>query len=153
MASLDAVTDYFLANADPDEGICNLKLQKLCAYATAFSLALRGKPLFDLPLYAWPHGPVVPKLYRQYKNYGKMPISTDVHPKESRLPFNDEELYLLETVDNYYGRFAAWTLRNMAHGDFPGDFGNPARPIIPNEQIRASFLENKVVKAIQSALD
>lgn len=152
MATIEAVSDYFLANCDPDEGLSNLKLQKLCAYAHAFSLALCDVPLFDAPLHAWPHGPVIPQLYHQYRAYGKMPISSDVRPSESRLPFTDEELYVLETVNNYYGRYAAWTLRDMAHNDFPGDFDNPNRPLIPNDRIKANFLENKVVKTILNEL-
>jgi len=33
MPTIFDVADFFIANADPDEGITNLKLQKLCGYA------------------------------------------------------------------------------------------------------------------------
>lgn len=152
MNSATQVADYFLANADPDEGITNLKLQKLCAYAQAFSQALRHKPLFSAALHAWTHGPVIPQIYTMYKAYGKNPISTDVSPEDSRIGFTPEELYILETVNGYYGRFAAWTLRDMSHADFPADFNDPLRPKIPLADIEAAFSENKVVKALQEEM-
>jgi len=62
-SSVFDVADYFIANADPDEGITNLKLQKLCSYAQAFFLALHGHRFFASALEAWPHGPVIKGLY------------------------------------------------------------------------------------------
>lgn len=147
-----AVADFFIANADPDEGITNLKLQKLCAYAQAFSLALYGENLFPDSLEAWPHGPVVPKVYSQYRAYGKNPLSTDARPEEARAPFSAKELYILETVNSYYGRFAAWTLRNMSHIDFPGNFNDPGKPSIGTAAICEKFADNKVILAIQEGI-
>jgi uncharacterized phage-associated protein len=69
--SIFDVADYFIANADPDEGITNLKLQKLCGYAQAYHLALHGRRLFDSALEAWPHGLVIKKLYNLYRIHGK----------------------------------------------------------------------------------
>lgn len=153
MSKAIQVADYFLANADPDEGITNLKLQKLCAYAQAFSQALRRSPLFSEALHAWTHGPVIPKIYTMYKPYGKNPISTDVSREDSRAPFSPEELYILETVNGYYGRFAAWTLRDMSHADFPANFNDPSRPKIPLDKIEEAFSKNKVVKALRKELE
>jgi uncharacterized phage-associated protein len=149
MATCFDVADYFLANPDKDEGVSNLKLQKLCAYAQAFSVALSGKKMFDDPLEAWTHGPVVPRLYEYYRCHGKNPLPTDVLPEEARLPFTDEELFILETVNNFYGRYAAWTLRDMSHNDFPGDFNS--KNVIPISDIRMRFETNKVVRSIQGA--
>lgn len=146
-----AVADFFLANADPDDAITHIKLQKLCAYAQAFSLALNGKPLFDDALEAWLHGPVVPRLYETYRVNGRSPITTATTAEESRLPFDDEELYILETVNSYYGAYAAHRLRNMSHDDFPGEFGK-SRQIISNEAVRLQFERNRVILAIRGAL-
>jgi len=148
ITSAHDVADYFIANADPDEGITNLKLQKLCSYAQAYFLALHGRRLFDASLEAWPHGPVIKKLYNLYRIHGKDKLSTDVQPgKESRRPFTPEQLFVLETVNDYYGRYAASPLRNMSHNDFPGDFDGP-KAVIPDADIAAKFKENKVVKAL-----
>ncbi|MDR2669925.1 MAG: DUF4065 domain-containing protein [Desulfovibrio sp.] len=149
MATCFELAEYFLANPDKDEGVSNLKLQKLCAYAQAFSLALLGSKLFEDNLEAWTHGPVVPRLYDYYRCHGKNPLPTDVLPEEARRPFSDEELFILETVNNFYGRYAAWTLRDMSHNDFPGDFNS--KDVIPVNDIRASFADNKIVRSIQEA--
>ena len=149
---LFAVADFFLANADPDDTITHLKLQKLCAYAQAFSLALRDKPLFDDDLEAWPHGPVVRRMYEAYRANGRAPITTETTADDSRAPFDDEELYILETVNSYYGGYAPHRLRNMSHGDFPGDFRSAARPVISCDAIRRAFEQHKAIRAIREAL-
>ena len=35
--------------------------------------------------------------------------------QDVRLPFSGEELYILETVNNYYGAYTPSRLRNMSH--------------------------------------
>jgi uncharacterized phage-associated protein len=146
------VADYFIANSDPDEGLTNLKLQKLCGYAQAYNLVLHGQRLFKEPLEAWPHGPVVRELYDFYRSYGKNPLSTAIQPgEESRQLFTPEQLFILETVNGYYGRFAAWTLRNMSHVDFPGQFDDPRRPPISDKAMKARFADHKIIKKIQAA--
>lgn len=151
IADIFDVADYFIANADPDEGITNLKLQKLCGYAQAYYLALHGRRLFNASLEAWPHGPVVRRLYDRYASYGKNQLSTAVQPgEESRRPFTDEQKFIMETVNQYYGRYSAWTLRNMSHDDFPGDFDGP-KAVIPDDEISTKFAQNDTVKAILDA--
>jgi hypothetical protein len=41
--------DFFIANAEPNEGITHLKLQEMCAYAQAFSLILLRRRLMTPP--------------------------------------------------------------------------------------------------------
>ena len=48
----------------------NLRLQKLLYFAQGWHLARFGRPLFDASIEAWPYGPVVPEVYRAYKEYG-----------------------------------------------------------------------------------
>jgi len=77
MITVFDVADYFLHVADMDdgdEGITNLKLQKLVYYAQGFHLALYGSPLFSDEIVAWQHGPVVVALYEKYKEFRKSPI-------------------------------------------------------------------------------
>lgn len=72
MYSAIDVARYFLAQSDPDAGdtMSNLKLQKLLYYAQGVTLALTEKPLFSDPLEAWLQGPVVPSVFRKYKEAG-----------------------------------------------------------------------------------
>jgi len=81
MVNVHDVAKYFLLKGDDDDenGICNLKLQKLLyyaqGYAQGFHLALFEQPLFDSPIAAWRHGPVCPAVYHQYKNHNGNLIS------------------------------------------------------------------------------
>ncbi len=113
------VADYFLSKIDEEAGdaISNLKLQKLVYYAQGFSLALLHRPLFDAPIIAWQHGPVVVELYHKYKSYGSngIPAPKDIDFSK----FSTEEKNLLDNVYDVYGQFSAWKLRNMTHEESP----------------------------------
>lgn len=143
------VADFFIANRDMDDDITMLKLQKLCSYAQAFALVLLDRPLFGNPIAAYTHGPVIRELLDAYRTEGRNPITTASTSLDSRCPFNSEELFVLETVNNYYGAYSASRLRNMSHEDFPGQFGT--QEIISNSEIAKAFSSNKVIHAIQAA--
>lgn len=95
--------------------LSNLKLQKLVYYAQAWHLALRGEPLFDEPVQAWVHGPVVPGIYQRFRDFGWRPIS--VNPEKP--PFDpDTEEHLVEVM-RVYGGFSAYELELMTHQERP----------------------------------
>lgn len=48
--------------------VSNLKLQKLLYYAQAWHLAIFKQPLFNDEIEAWVHGPVVPEVFRAYRD-------------------------------------------------------------------------------------
>ncbi len=71
-----AVANYFLDKAEEEEiDIDHLKLQKLVYLAHGWYLAKTGQPLFAQSVQAWPHGPVIPALYQEFKTYGAGPIA------------------------------------------------------------------------------
>jgi len=111
------VAEYFLILEGDDGEISNMKLQKLVYYAQGFSLALLGKPLFDDPIEAWMHGPVVPSLYRRYSNFGASPIppANDFDPTV----FTREQCRLIEEVFDVYGQYSASKLRQLTHEEDP----------------------------------
>ena len=100
--------NYFLSLQGDDAGdaISNLKLQKLMYYAQGFSLAMRGKPLFREDFEAWEHGPVIPSLYRMFRNYGSGAL-----PKPKNFDVNryseDDRKFLNEIYDTF-GQYSAW---------------------------------------------
>ncbi len=55
----------------------NLKLQKLLYDAQGHYLGGHGQPLFEDPIEAWVHGPVVPSTYYERQRYGSGNV--DVH--------------------------------------------------------------------------
>jgi uncharacterized phage-associated protein len=128
-----AVANYFLDLADRDAIPVNqLKLQKLVYIAHGWHLAITNRPLFDDEIVAWPHGPVIPKLYHEFKHCGDEEILTrgfeyrpeldEVH--EFSLNSDDSNLtvdQLLETtrilnrVWEQYHRFTDSQLSQMTH--------------------------------------
>ena len=59
MASIFDVADYIQSSVPDAQG---MRLQRLCYYAQAWSLAQSGKPLFNEDFYAWTTGPVCTQL-------------------------------------------------------------------------------------------
>lgn len=140
MLSAKDIANYFLTLADPEigEGISNLKLQKLCYYAQGFYLAIYDKPLFDEPIRAWAHGPVVESLYREYKDYEAniIPIPDDIDLSIYE-PATQE---FLNEVYSVYGQYSAWKLRNMTHEEPPWKEAYKAgASIISHDSMKAYF--------------
>ncbi|MCV86824.1 DUF4065 domain-containing protein [Listeria monocytogenes] len=109
--------------------INNLKLQKLLYYAQAKFLVEKSRPLFKENIEKWKLGPVVPEIYRLYKNYG----AKNIHSPEERLEiiFNkeggfkfenikleqikSEDKQLLNLVIDKFAPFNPFDLVNMTH--------------------------------------
>jgi uncharacterized phage-associated protein len=114
------VADYILASVDESSGdnISNLKLQKLVYYAQGFHLAMHdGEPLFDDAIVAWEHGPVVPGIWRKYRDYGAKGLPAPDEFEPSR--FDPATIELLDEVNEVYGQFSPWKLRDMTHEELP----------------------------------
>jgi len=113
------VAEYFLALAnEKGDQMTNLRLQKLIYYAQAWHLANFPKPLFEEDFEAWVHGPVIPKLYRKYKN-GYNPITASVSREKVEARFTPRSLKLLEEVADVYMPLTASQLEKMTHQEAP----------------------------------
>lgn len=118
MISAQEVAKYFLyiAEANDDQEMSNLRLQKLLYYAQGFHLALHDKVLFPERIMKWEHGPVVPEVYHAYKRYGNTPIPfTEVEIDQ----FDQQAKDVLDEVYVVYGQYSASALRNMTHREPP----------------------------------
>jgi|SRR6267154_838676 len=93
--------------------ISNLKLQKLLYYSQAWCLAFQRKSLFDEEIEAWVHGPVVPAVFRYYRDCKWSPIpDAGIHSAYSFRPH-------LEEVWRAYGKFSAYDLERLTHSEQP----------------------------------
>lgn len=112
------VARYFLSLTDEDAGelISNLKLQKLLYYAQGFHLALFDEPLFPETIEAWAHGPVVPIVWRHFRDYGSDPIPPEEFDSDY---FNEQTQEFLDEIYSMFGQYSAWKLREMAHDEPP----------------------------------
>lgn len=72
--------------------------------------------LFDDRIEAWVHGPVVPSLYQEYREFGWNDIP-QVDSEE--VCFTLQEQNILDRVWTIYGSKSADELELMSHGDDP----------------------------------
>ena len=136
------IARYFLAKTDEEVGelISNLKLQKLCYYVQGMGFVVRGEPMFHETIEAWLHGPVVPALYREFRDFGPnaIPPVTDLDVAE----YTAADRMILDDVFDYYGQYSAWRLREMTHVEAPWKNAYDAGPntIITLDALRDHFL-------------
>lgn len=130
-----------------DREITNLKLQKLLYFAQGhYMQENEGNQLFEDDFQAWAHGPVVPDVYSDYKDYSWFNL-----PKQR----NDEELSF--KIDNFldvllenYGSEDGKRLEIISHDEKPwidarGKLNPyaPSREKITKESIRDYYLKFK----------
>ena len=138
------IAKYFitLANPEAEDFITNLKLQKLLYYAQGFHLVLFGKPLFRESLEAWQYGPVVPEIYRVYKQYGTSPLP---QPDDFKIDQYDRQTQeLLDEVYEVYGQYTSPTLRHFIERETPWK-ETPVNQEISHKLMKTYF-ETQLVK-------
>lgn len=127
--SMDKITyediaDYFIAKAKESGAlITNLKLQKMVYYAQAWHITIFDEKLFDKDFQAWVHGPVLPELYDDYKQFSWKPIERedldvdDLKDIENKLGEQKTE-FMEELMDEYFG-MNAYELERLTHEEEP----------------------------------
>lgn len=118
MATAVSVANWFVNNlSDPEAGevVTHLQVQKLLYFAQAWHMMVLDRPLFDEDMEAWPHGPVAPSVWHEFKQHGFQPIpsggNSDGIDAES-------ERVLVQVLDAY-GAFGAKKLEAMTHAERP----------------------------------
>lgn len=137
------VAYYFLALTNEEDGdlISPLKMQKLVYFAQGFSMVLLGKKLFDESVEAWRHGPVIPSLYREFKQFGDGAIAFPPSGVDLSV-FSRDERSLLDEVYKVYGQYSAWRLREITHQEGPWKdcyIDGKRDIVIPDEEIKKYF--------------
>lgn len=131
--------DYLREIEDEDtDYISNLKLQKLLYYAQGSFLSIYDKPLFEDPIEAWRHGPVVYSVYQKYKKFGSTGID-----EFDKSDIDKETESLLKEVYKIFGKYSAWGLREMTHQEDPWK-ETDINHVISNEKIKKYFKEHYV---------
>ncbi|USH02118.1 DUF4065 domain-containing protein [Grimontia kaedaensis] len=137
MANIQDVAKMFVSLGEED-GVSNLKLQKLAYYAQGFFLALYGKTLFDDDIEAWAHGPVIPTLYHEYKSFGKSPIELESR-FNAYVCLTKQEIAHIEEIYDVFGQFSAWKLRNMTHEEAPWVANEAVASVISKKELKEYF--------------
>jgi uncharacterized phage-associated protein len=112
------VANFFLKIVDRSSGesISPLKLQKLLYYAQAWSLVLRNKPIFSEEIEAWKHGPVVRKVWEEFRKYR---YNTLPEPDVEVTMFDATEVEVMQEVWRVYGNLSARHLEALTHREDP----------------------------------
>lgn len=114
MATVDYVAECLISLSHLKRNpVSNLKLQKLLYYSQAWHLALLKQALFEEDIEAWVHGPVVPKLFRKYRDCKWSPIPD---PGVNNAP---PFVAHLEEVWRVYGNLRAFDLERLTHSEDP----------------------------------
>lgn len=124
------IAKWFINATDRESGdaITHLKLQKLLYYAQGWALVRLERPLFDEDFQAWAHGPVVPSVYRHFRDTGYQAL--EPQPITRKLP--REITSLLDSIQESHGIYSAKQLEKMTHAETPwrtarGDLAPEAR--------------------------
>jgi uncharacterized phage-associated protein len=148
------IAKWFIAWAEAEEEeLSNMKLQKLLYYAQGHHLARYQAPLFGDQIQAWSHGPVVPPVYRAFKDSGRSSIQLPETDSFAWDQVDSSTTEFLSMVWNTYGGFSAGRLRNMTHEEPPwaknwrGD--NERDIVIPAEDLQEHFRRVEAVHGQQ----
>ena len=114
MGTVFDVARYILEHTG---AISTWKLQKLCYYAQAWSLAWTGSPLFNEDFEAWRNGPVCPELFHRHKGMFKADASIVSDANVNAL--TDDERDTIDTVLRDYGDMEPHELRAQSHVEAP----------------------------------
>ena len=127
------VTDYFIHfSHDVGDPISNLKLQKLLYYAQAWYLAFYGSTLFKERIEAWVHGPAVPPVYGQFKEWAWQPIAKNPALPKFHVPISKH----LHDVMRKYGPMTAYQLEILTHQERPWrDARKGLAPDVPSNAV------------------
>lgn len=144
------VANFFLKKAqDESRPIMQLKLIKLVYIAHGWNLALAGEPLYDEPVQAWKHGPVIASVYHEFKHFGRRPIDQLAEHRNldtmaadyPEIPKSDATtLKISNLVWNAYRKFSGEALIEKTHEE-----GSPwSRTFKPG--VRYSVIEDHLIR-------
>lgn len=114
------IAKYFVMKKEenPKKGLDHKKLQKLVYYAQAWSLVYNKKPLFKDEIQAWIHGPAIPNVWFEFKDFDFM-ISHPEIMNEDFSKITKEEKEILDMVWNVYGKYDGNYLEMLTHNELP----------------------------------
>jgi uncharacterized phage-associated protein len=112
------VTKVLLSYSDDrvEDWMTPLKIQKLLYYTQAVSLVLTWKTLFKDEIQAWAHGPVIPSIFRRYKEFGSWVITIDINED---IKLNSEERNIIDQTWDMYSWYTAKGLEKLTHDEKP----------------------------------
>lgn len=124
------ISDFILTYFDnKGDLITNKKLQKLLYYIEAWNL-VHFSSIIDEDFEAWVHGPVIPSVYHEFKEFGYSPLKNNFYESNEtssqRLKrisksesFKPGQYDLCTEVLDKYGALASFQLELLSHSEAP----------------------------------
>lgn len=137
-------------------GISNLKLQKILYFVQAEFLALQKKqPCFQEEIEAWGFGPVVPGVYKEFRQYGGSNIPTIqkyieidedwsiIEKKYDSECIKQEDKNIINKIIDGFADYSASSLVSITHKQDPWmkTYKKGQCKIIPKQIIKEFFEE------------
>lgn len=121
MYDVQDVSEYVIVYSESkDCGISNLKLQKILYLIQSYFLIQTKNPCFSEYIEAWDFGPVIPDVYRKYKQFGSTDIQVRCRNlKEIEKGFEKEDRKRIEEVVDRFADFSAADLTNLTQSQTP----------------------------------
>lgn len=99
--------------------ITNLLLQKVLYYVKGISSLFDCGSIILEPCEAWKYGPVFPKIYEKYKDFGKNEISLNLTDEYINNLLTNDEKKITDYVLNTFGIYNVWFLKDLTHCEKP----------------------------------
>lgn len=119
------ITHYVNEKGDT---VSHKKLQKLLFYVDAWHLVNFGEPILEEDFQAWMHGPVVPELYHQLKEFGfnnlkvindeEETVDKEIEAIIAKNRIEDKVEFIYSVLDNY-GSLSSFDLELLSHSEKP----------------------------------
>lgn len=150
---------YIIAKHDNvGDLLTNKKLQKLLYYIEAWSL-VHLDSIIDDEFEAWVHGPVIPSVYKEYKNFSYSPIIIEYSENSDSSKFiktfeDENKRYeshfpLIDAVLNKYGRLSSRDLELLSHSETP--WLRARKNLSPIDNC-SEIIDKKIIKEFYSSL-
>lgn len=141
MLNIFDVANYILGKNLPN--MSHKKLQKLCYYVQAWSLAVKGEQLIDCKFQAWVHGPVCRELYdcckNDINNVTKISLGNDIC---------EDDREFIDAVLGMYDDLTGQELELLTHSEEPWkearrglSYWQPSTNVISDDAMAAYYLE------------
>ena len=135
-----AVANFLLDLARIDgQPVTPMMVQKLVYFAHGWNLGVKGGPLLDTHVEAWQYGPVIPVLYREFREFADAPITRPALDGEEpwlampAIPNGQDHDWVRELASwvwKRYRGYSALQLSTMTHA--PGTpWEQTVRPYLP----------------------
>ena len=141
MASVYDVAKHILISIG---GMSTWKLQKLCYYSQAWSLAWTEEPIFEEDFQAWANGPVCPELFHCHQGMFTIAPKELIVGDPSNLTVDQKDT--ISVVIRDYGSMEPYELRELTHREDPWKNarkglpeGVPSQAVISKEAMGAYY--------------